>query len=80
MAQGLVGLWRVAKGSGIGWPHSGAVADVAFLVKFDRMVLQRAFQVTLGLRPFWRYKDDILCIAAKEKVARLRKLFELRAN
>ncbi len=42
MAQGFVGLWRVVKGSGMGWPQSPAVVDGVFLVNFDRMVLQRA--------------------------------------
>ncbi len=63
MTDVLEVLWHIAKGSGMGWLHSPALADATFFVQFGRMVLQPAFMKCYGIRGFWRYKDDMLLIA-----------------
>ena len=73
------GLWSVRLGSGMGWAHSSAVADSAFLARVGSMLLQPALMQHYGIRGFWRYKDDLLLVADANRVDRLVAIVKARA-
>ena len=73
-------VWRVTKGTGMGLPHSGEVADSAFAaLAEDPWATKHAIQVYHGIDGYWRFRDDILILGsdrqrAKEFFWELRKL------
>ncbi|CAE7466663.1 unnamed protein product [Symbiodinium sp. CCMP2592] len=73
-------IWRVTKGTGMGLPHSGEVADSAFAaLAEDPWAVKRTIQAHHGIDGYWRFRDDILILGsnrqrAKEFFWELRKL------
>ena len=53
-------LWRVVLGSGMGLPHSGEVADLAFLSRAETRIV--GVWQTMSVRRYLRFKDDIIMI------------------
>ena len=53
---------KVAGGTGIGWLHSGDVADACFYAMVERHV----FNMTAAAQilEWWRFRDDMLFLAA----------------
>eukprot|EP00959_Pyramimonas_sp_CCMP1952_P087403 1828707-Pyramimonas_sp.AAC.1 len=59
--------WQVRKGSGMGLPHSGPVAEAAFYVLVEKPWASRseALEVAFNIRFYCRFKDDIFAVARR---------------
>lgn len=53
-------LWKVIRGSGMGLPHSGEVADLALLTRMERWALTHAS--VHDISAYLRFRDDIIII------------------
>lgn len=57
------GLWKMVSGSGMGLIHSGDLVDFSFWWAVERCFVESLkVRSRVGLRHYWRYRDDILCI------------------
>ena len=63
-------FWRVTKGTGMGLPHSGEVADGCFAVLVeDAWAIVPEVLQQHEIEGYWRFKDDILILATNHNKA-----------
>ena len=54
--------WKVCRGSGMGLPHSGEVADMVFLMNERKFILVSENIMKYSIKAYFRYKDDMMMI------------------
>ena len=54
--------WRVRQGSGMGLPHSGDVADIAYLMNERKFIVNGEIIKNYVVKAYYRYKDDMVLI------------------
>ena len=63
--------WRATRGTGMGLPHSGEVADSAFAtLAEDPWATDPDTQARHSIEGYWRFKDDILILGSRRQHAK----------
>lgn len=55
-------LWKVVRGSGMGLPHSGALADLCLHNVAEDILISKSRVESASIRAYMRFKDDILTL------------------
>ena len=52
--------WKVLRGSEIGLPHSGEVADIVFLMNERKFILRQENATEYNIKAIINYRDDMM--------------------
>ena len=61
-------FYRCLTGSGMGLVFSGEVADAAFLASLEPLFLRRDRLATMGIKNYFRFKDDLLLAVDRRRI------------
>ena len=65
------GAYLLTKGTGMGLPHSGEVADAAYWQKCEKWFTKPEVAKKLGIALYMRFKDDSLLLVEKQQLQKL---------